>query len=366
MALQLTPPLEALRTVALDVPREGDLPDSFWSNLPTEAGVVLFEDENGRPVLIRGIGDPRAFIRRRLAPDEADAPARTDYRAIVRRISVIPTGHTLLGELFATWCEAALDEGLARATAARLNMCVVVCDPTARLPMFRCVQWSELWLGTIKSTGHERFIGPFSNPKRAKRWIELVIDLFDLCRYDHLLAQTPDATPCVYKQMGKCPAPCDGSEPVESYRARFAKAAQFVDRAVTAERSQCEQGMQDAASKLDFEQAAEHKERLRTIQALQSGGPWRVCDLNKAEWDIIGSTNKAGWHRRSSLDLNGLFLDADHYEKGHDGPEVSDRTPLVHGRTVWLLLAVLTECLQKGLANDERVEQTVREAAVTL
>ncbi|MFI4854605.1 MAG: UvrB/UvrC motif-containing protein [Phycisphaerales bacterium JB065] len=365
MALQLTPPFEALRTVALDIPREAELPDSFWSSLPTEAAVVLFEDENGRPVLIRGIGDPRAFVRRRLQPETNDPSPRTDYKAVCRRVSIIPTGHTLLAELLGAWCEASLDEELARTTGARLSMCIVLCDPSARLPMFRCVEWSELWLGTIRPTRHERFIGPFSNPKRAKRWIELVIDLFDLCRYDHLLAQTPDATPCVYKQMGKCPAPCDGSEPLESYRARFAKAAQFVDRAVTAELSHCEQGMHAAASKLDFEQAAEHKERLRTIQSMHSGGPWQVCDLNEIVWEIIGPANKASWHRRSSLDLNGLFLNADQHEKGHGGPSVSNRTPLIHGRTVWLLLATLTEYLQKGLASDERVEQTVRESVVT-
>ncbi len=365
MALQLPPPLEALRTVALDIPCAGELTDAFWMALPTEAGVVLIEDENAKPILIRAIGDPRAFIRRRLQPDEGDPTPRLDYRAVSRRVSVIPTGHTLLAELVGAWCEASLDERLARATGARLSMCVVVCDPTARLPLFRSVEWAELWSGTANITRHERVIGPFANSKRAKRWIELIIDLFDLCRYDHLLAQTPNAIACVYKQMGKCPAPCDGSEPIESYRARFASASGFVGGAVSDEIATCEHQMSASAEKLDFERAAVFKERLQTLRSLQTGGPWSVCDLKQTVWQLQGPTRKSGWSRTARLDAEGLFLDADRPVSESNISRGFSNVHLLDGRTLWLLLATLTDCLQKGLAIGERVEQTVRESDPT-
>src|SRR6185295_16204268 len=69
------------------------------------------------------------------------------------------------------------------------------------------------------------FIGPIADKDTAGRLIERTIDAFDLCRYHHLLVQAPRATACAYKEMGRCPAPCDGSETMAGFRARTLAAA---------------------------------------------------------------------------------------------------------------------------------------------
>lgn len=358
--------LDTLCTVSVEVDQQtlANPDNPLWNDLPTSAGVVLFNDPHGRPLLIRAIGDPRAFVRRRLDPDQSDdtPTARTDYAAITKRIRVLPTGHTLLAELLASIAEAALDLDAAEATARRLSGCVVRCDPTARLPMFSVQSLADLWRGSVSIGPHDALIGPFAGPKRARRWTEMVIDLFDLCRYDHLLAQTPSATACVYKQMGKCPAPCDGSEPLESYRERFRSAALFYGPAARAELDRCTQRMQEAASQLRFEEAAALKDRIAAIGSLDTGGPWEVADPLSTDWRIRASASRTGWTRLSSLSATALTLHHDiRAAQDHDPPFPDPPPPasaqLVTGPITWLLLDVLLERLRSGLAAGEQVQQ---------
>jgi len=353
--------LDTLCTVRLDIDPSGPSDAIEWTRLPAEAGLVLLEDENQRTILIRAIGDPRAFVRRRLDPQPGEdaPPSRIDFAAITRRVRVISTGHTLLAELLAPLAEVALDPPAARASAARLSGCVVCCDPTARLPSFTTVALSDLWCGEHRLSPHEVPLGPFATPKHARRWIETVIDLFDLCRYDHLLSQTPSATACVYKQMGKCPAPCDGSEPLESYRERFGRACRFYAQIAQDEHDRCTQAMRAASDQLNFERAASFKERCDAISSLNSGGPWEPGDVLATVWLLSGPTPKSGWIRNSSLSRDGLRVLADQT----DNPEAhtpSQTAPpaAVQGTMAWFLLDVLLDCLRKGLASAETVRQT--------
>jgi len=62
--------------------------------------------------------------------------------------------------------------------------------------------------------------------------IEIAEDAFDLCRYYNVLVEAPGARACAYKEMGKCPAPCDGSISMEQYRGMVEWSAQgMVDPA---------------------------------------------------------------------------------------------------------------------------------------
>lgn len=351
--------LDALCSVSIEVDAQEQSRELDWSRIPTAASLIVFEDRNGRAILIRAIGDPRAFIRRRLDPALNDEfpSTRTDFAAVTRRIRVLPTGIPSLAELLVPCAETVLDPPAAEATAARLSGCAVRCDPTARLPKFTTVALSSLWTGEHTISSHETLIGPFATPKLAQRWTETVIDLFDLCRYDHLLAQTPHATACVYKQMGKCPAPCDGSEPIESYRERFARASRFFGEHARAELARCTESMQAAADQLDFEGAAAIKQRADAIQVLRSGGPWEVGDLLDTRWTLSGCASKTNWVRTCSLDPTGLRILADRRSTPDESSEHEDRSiALVRGPIIWLMLDVLLDRLRKGLATGERLE----------
>src|SRR5205807_1860255 len=68
-------------------------------------------------------------------------------------------------------------------------------------------------------------IGPVEDKHAAARLIQLAEDSFDLCRYYNILVESPNARACAYKEMGKCPAPCDGSITMDQYRAMVSASA---------------------------------------------------------------------------------------------------------------------------------------------
>src|SRR3982751_5231714 len=83
-------------------------------------------------------------------------------------------------------------------------------DPTNNFPRY---------IKTIAPLGKRgSVIGPLEDKHAAARLMQLAEDGFDLCRYYPILVESPNAKACAYKEMGKCPAPCDGSVSMDAYR----------------------------------------------------------------------------------------------------------------------------------------------------
>jgi excinuclease UvrABC nuclease subunit len=61
-------------------------------------------------------------------------------------------------------------------------------------------------------------LGPLEDKHAAARLIQSIEDAFDLCRFYNILVESPRAKACAYKEMGKCPAPCDGTILLGQYR----------------------------------------------------------------------------------------------------------------------------------------------------
>ena len=118
----------------------------------------------------------------------------------------------------------------------------------------------------FKSTGHE--IGPFERRAACLRFIELLEDLFDLCRYFDILQQTPNGQPCAYFDMGKCPAPCNGSISLDRYREMMAASLRFAGGAYSDRLSELEAEMKRVADGLQFERAGHIRETIRRARKL--------------------------------------------------------------------------------------------------
>lgn len=140
-------------------------------------------------------------------------------------------------------------------------------------------------------------LGPFRDKHAAGRFIETMDDLFDLCRFHHILVQTPNGTACAYKEMGKCPAPCDGSESLPAYRSRVRAAADFATKDRGWQKAEAERRMQEAATGLDFERAAEEHAEIQRVEALSKPGFRSVRRMEDMRWVVIAPSERRGWAR---------------------------------------------------------------------
>ncbi|MEL7473064.1 MAG: UvrB/UvrC motif-containing protein, partial [Planctomycetota bacterium] len=130
--------------------------------------------------------------------------------------------------------------------------------------------WKKHRLGELSASERRRgaLLGPIRDKDAAGRLGEAMDDLFDLCRYPVELAKAPSGMACAYHEMGRCPAPCDGSEPMDAYRARVREAIETVCGDLAPERASAEAEMRAAAGRQDFERAARLKARVERLRSI--------------------------------------------------------------------------------------------------
>ncbi len=244
--------------------------------LPDAPAVCIFDAPDRRTLLLATTASARDLARRRLGALPAEErSSRADLRAICGCVHAIRVGSSL--EADAVYLHQARERlpELARVVAERWRAWFVHVDPDAEFP-----QWTKtnLMVGLVGKRSASTLIGtgtmppgfllgPLPDKDAAGRLIETIIDTFDLCRFHNLLVQAPSATACAYKEMGRCPAPCDGSEQMGDYRTRTAAAcASAIDRTIARKRGAGV--LRDLAACEKFEDAAATQRLLTRLESL--------------------------------------------------------------------------------------------------
>ena len=240
--------------------------EPFRKSIPARWVVYLMADADDRPVQLLCVKNLRYSLERRLNSDETIGPSkRVNYRQIVRRIYWRRVDSAF--EADAVYLEAArqlFPESYQGMVGFRPAWFVHV-NPEANFPRYLKTIELEPRAGEL--------VGPVEDKHAAARLIELVEDLFDLCRYYNILVESPNGKACAYKEMGKCPAPCDGSISIEQYRRLVEwSLATLVDPDEMIR--QQTRRMQAAATDLKFELAAKIKAYIDAISQLRKG-PFR-------------------------------------------------------------------------------------------
>jgi hypothetical protein len=152
-------------------------------------------------------------------------------------------------------------------------------DPDADIPRFNVTK--------IIPSGPGSTLGPFATQQDANRFVQALEDVFDLCRYIHILEQAPHGQPCAYYEMGRCPAPCGGLIPMSQYREMMQTAVQFAAGERGAVRGEWESQMRQAAGELAFERAAAIKQRMERARELDHAAYWFVRPVEAFSWLIV-------------------------------------------------------------------------------
>jgi len=248
----------------------GDL-EAFLRTAPAKWVVYLLSDADDWPVQLLCVKNLRASLKRRLGGDEQVGPSRrVNYRDLIRHVRWCRVDsafeadwlyYEIARQLFPQTYQGMI--GFRPAWFVHVN-------PLTDFPRY------------IKTTDLSRpgwYIGPVEDKHAAARVIQLVEDLFDLCRYYNILVEAPNAKACAYKEMGKCPAPCDGSISMEQYRNLIEWSARTLVDPGDAVRAHSRR-MQQAAAELRFESAAKIRAYVNQLSQLGKG-PYRHARLLK-------------------------------------------------------------------------------------
>jgi excinuclease UvrABC nuclease subunit len=245
---------------------QGDF-DAFAQSAPARWVVYLMSDAQQRPVQLLCVRNLRSSLRRRLGAGEelAGRSRRIDYRALVRHIHFRRVDSSFEADL--VYLEAArrhFPESY-RGMAGFQPAWFVHVHADAPFPRF--TRTTEL------SPRPGVLIGPVEDKQSAGRLIEDAVDAFDLCRYYNILLESPHGRACAYKEMGKCPAPCDGSISMDHYRALVDWSVRTIVNPAQLIQQNSER-MRQAAGELRFEAAGRIKQYVQTLSQF-GAGPFR-------------------------------------------------------------------------------------------
>lgn len=247
---------------------------------PAKWAVYLLSDREQRPVQLLCVKNLRASLATRLGerPPEGKTKA-VAYRQLVRHVHY----RRVDSELEADWhYQGALKELFPEAhqkLLANRQYWFVSVDEGARFPRFAITN------NPLDEPPGSTF-GPIAGKNAAGKFVETLEDAFDLCRYHHILTQAPHGQACAYKQMHKCPAPCDGSISMGMYRMMIASAVGFLHDPAGGI-APLQQRMQQAAEGRLFELAGKIKNALQQLQTLAGGAYQKMVPLPRLEFVAV-------------------------------------------------------------------------------
>jgi excinuclease UvrABC nuclease subunit len=247
---------------SIDFDPAGDL-EAFLKLAPAKWVVYLFADEADRPVQLLCVKNLRYSLKRRLGGDELVGPSkRVNYREIVRRIYYRRVDSALEADWLYYEVARELFPQTYQGMVGFRPAWFVHVDPDNAFP--RYTKTTEI----AKRTGH--LFGPLEDKHAAQKLVQVVEDTFDLCRYYNILVESPNAKACAYKEMGKCPAPCDGSVSMTEYRQLLRYSLRLLTDPAEFVREQ-ERRMNAAATELRFETAAKIKQYVDQLKQVGKG-----------------------------------------------------------------------------------------------
>jgi excinuclease UvrABC nuclease subunit len=261
--------------------------EQFLQRAPGKWAVYLFTDADENPIQLLCVKNLRASLKRRLSGEQTLMHSkRVEYRQIVRRIYFRRVDSALEADWVYHDAARQIFPQTYQGMVGFRPAWFVHVDPDIEFPRYAKT------IDLTKTSGI--YFGPLEDKHSAGKLVEQVEDWFDLCRYYQILIQSPKGRACAYKEMGKCPAPCDGSISMDQYRAMIHWSMQTLTDPREMVRDQT-QRMRDAAADLRFETAAKIKTFADEISQIGKGplrhlrplkdfafvslqnGPWKGC-----------------------------------------------------------------------------------------
>ncbi len=233
------------------------LDDAVLSGVPTLPAVVLLCDEADRPVQLLSSQNLRRTLRTRLVEPTPDG-RRADVSGVVRaaRWRIVASRfeadwiHLLTAR---RWRPRGYGElvALGRAWFVKLDLS----STPAQFVVTERV-WSQ----------PGPCVGPFPSRRTATDTLDLLVDLFDLCRHPRELARVPNGRRCAYVELGRCDGPCDGGAPLAPMLDRTAAAERFLSGNAADWVAQADARMRGEAAALRFEAANLLKQQVEAAQ----------------------------------------------------------------------------------------------------
>ena len=128
-----------------------------------------------------------------------------------------------------------------------------------------------------------KYFGPYANPSAAKEMIDFIKQKYKIRQCRILKERT---RPCLNYHIQKCLAPCMGYVTKEEYRKQIDEIIDLLEGKTEKIVKELKKQMEEASGKLDFEKAAEIRDRIQAIERVSE--KQKVSNISENNIDVIG------------------------------------------------------------------------------
>ena len=153
----------------------------------------------------------------------------------------------------------------------------------------------DQWPQVIKHRGKKDkdgfYFGPFASAGSANWTIKMLQKIFLLRVCDEVTFKNRKR-PCILYQIKRCSAPCVGYIEKNDYKNSVKDAIQFVSGKSRDIQKNLSREMEEASEKLDFEKASIIRDRIKSLNIIQSSQ--RINEANLIDADVIAAYKESG------------------------------------------------------------------------
>ncbi len=133
------------------------------------------------------------------------------------------------------------------------------------------------------SNDTSKYFGPYANPGAAKEMIDFIKERYKIrqCR-----VLKPRIRPCLNFHINKCLGPCMGNVNKEEYRNQICEIVDLLEGKTDKIIKELNEKMKKYSEKLDFEQAADTRDRIQAITRISE--KQKVANIGENNIDVIG------------------------------------------------------------------------------
>ena len=131
-------------------------------------------------------------------------------------------------------------------------------------------EYPKLYVTRDRKSDRGRYFGPYQSAAQARTALDAVVKIFGLATCKRQFPRDiGKERPCIYRDMGRCVAPCTGGVSAEEYNALIKQAEWVLDGNIKATLDALTRDMQYAAEEMEFERAAALRDSIRAIEGLR-------------------------------------------------------------------------------------------------
>ena len=251
--------------------------------LPDRAGVYLFKDARGKLLYVGKADSLRDRVRSYFQAGEPHSPKIAQVVAQARTVEYILTDSPIQALIW--------ENDLVRKEQPRYNTKL---RDDKHYPYIRIdVQnpWPVARVSRRIERDGARYFGPFPHASSVRQTLDTLSRLFPQILCTRTITGN-DPRACLYYHIKRCPAPCIGAIGNADYREIVDGMIRFLEGKDRAVLRDLEREMEVAAENLEFERAADLRDRLRAAEKVIEQE--RVGYTTLVDQDILGLAREGG------------------------------------------------------------------------